>query len=81
MSSSVSVSSSAIGGSFDFGYVAACCMELAGDFSGDVSYVNFACTVCKNCVHLDGPSISSRDLRRFLVLSTDVESCCTVGTR
>jgi hypothetical protein len=37
MSSSVSVSSSAIGGSFDFGYAAAWGVELAGDFSGDVS--------------------------------------------
>jgi hypothetical protein len=54
---------------------------MTGCFSVDVSYAIFACTVCKNCVHLDGPSISSRDLRRFLVLSTDVESYYTVGTR
>ncbi len=73
MSSPDSMSSSAIGGNFDLGWVAVFCVELTGFLSVDVSYAIFAYTFCKNYVHLDGPSMSSRDLRRFLVLSTDVE--------
>jgi hypothetical protein len=35
----------------------------------------------KNCVHLDWPSMSSKNFNLFLVLSTDVFNYCTVGTR
>ncbi len=43
--------------------------------------VFLAYSCCRSYVHLDWPSMSSKNFNRLRVLSTEVFNYCTVGTR
>jgi hypothetical protein len=59
----------------------ACWVGGVDYIGGEVSWGFFAYSCCRSYVHLDWPSMSSKNFNRLRVLSTEVFNYCTVGTR